>query len=122
MGTFTVTAELGDMEGRNSERLELLVDTGSSYSFIPRPILERLGIRVTGQRPFRLANEERVFYDVGRAMVRVDGVEEVTLIVFGEPDVMPLMGTHALEGLGLVVDPANQRLVPVDALLKAAAL
>ena len=41
--------------------LELLVDTGSSYSFIPRRTLEGLGIRVTAQRPFRLANEERVF-------------------------------------------------------------
>ena len=66
MGTFSVNVELGDVAGEPTETLELLVDTGSNYSFIPRPILESLGIAVTGQRLFRLANEERVFYDVGR--------------------------------------------------------
>lgn len=109
MGTFAVTAELGDMRGRSSERLELLVDTGSSYSFIPSRTLERLGIRVTGQRPLRLSNEERVFSTtVGRAIARVDGIEEVTLIMVGEPDIMP-SEAHAVEGLGLgmalVVNP-----------------
>ena len=94
------------------------MDTGSSYTFIPKPVLDRLGIAVTGQRPFRLANDERVFYDVGWAMVRANGSEGLTLVVFGEPDVMSLLGAHALEGLGQAVDPVNQRLMPVDALLK----
>ena len=118
MGTFSVTVELSDIGKQHRETSEAMMDTGSSYTFIPRPVLNRLGIAVTGQRPFRLANEERVFYDIGWAMIRVDGSEAIALVVFGEPDVMPLLGAHALEGLGLAADPVNQRLVPVDALLK----
>ncbi len=118
MGTFSVTIQLSDMDGQRRETSEAFVDTGSSYTFFPRPTLERLGIAVTGQRPFRLANEERVFYDIGWEMVHINGSEGITLVVFGEPDVMPLLGAHALESLGLGVDPVNQRLVPVDAMLK----
>lgn len=118
MGTFSVTIQLSNMDGQRRETVEALVNTGSSYTFLPRSTLERLGIAVTGQRPFRYANDERVFYDIGRALIRVDDYEEVTLVVFGEPDVMPLLGAHALESLGLGVDPVNQRLVPVDAMLK----
>ena len=32
---------------------------------------------------------------------RVDGSQAVTLVVFADANVMPLLGDHALEGLGL---------------------
>ena len=63
MGTFPVTIELGDIDGQHKEASEAFVDTGSSYTFFPRPTLERLGIAVSGRRSFRSANEERVLYD-----------------------------------------------------------
>ena len=118
MGTFSVTIDLRPIGGERGETMEALVDTGSTYTFVPRQVLERLGIAQTGKRPFRLANEQRVIYDVGWAEIRVDGSEGVTLVVFGEPDVMPLLGAHALESLGMAADPVTTRLVLVDALLK----
>jgi clan AA aspartic protease len=118
MGTFSVSIEFSDLNGGRRETLEALVDTGSSYSFIPRPVLNRLGISPIEQMPFRLANEERVFYDIGWAAVRFEDRAGFTLVVFGEPDAMPLMGSHTLESLRLSVDPVNKRLVPIDGLLK----
>ena len=44
MGTFNVEIEIGDAEGRRSDRVEALVDTGSTYLSLPRPLLEALGV------------------------------------------------------------------------------
>ena len=42
MGAFTVEIEVGDLEGQQSESLEALVDTGSSYPVVQRRVLARL--------------------------------------------------------------------------------
>jgi predicted aspartyl protease len=117
MGTFSVTIELSAINGDRRETLEALVDTETMYDFIPRPVLERLGVAVAKQFPFQLANGERVFYDVGRAAVRIEDSEAFTLVVFGELDAMPRLGSYTLTGLGLSVDPANRQLIPFEPLM-----
>jgi hypothetical protein len=42
----------------------------------------------------------------------------VVLVVFAPEGTSPLLGATALENLSLGVDPVQQRLVPVNALLK----
>ena len=53
-------------------------------------------------------------------VIRVGGFDlQVPLIVvFGDSGVTPLLGATALENLSMAVDPVNQRLIAVDALLK----
>ena len=41
----------------------------------------------------------------------------MTLLVFGEPGALPLLGAYALEGLRLAADPISRRLVAVPGLL-----
>ena len=50
MGTFTVTIQIGDLAGQNFVNLEALVDTGSTYTVLPKEILDQLGIEQEGQR------------------------------------------------------------------------
>ena len=45
------------------------------------------------------------------------GIRVTTLVVFGEEDAPILLGAYTLEGLTLVVDPVEQRLVSADALM-----
>ena len=47
-------------------------------------------------------------------MIRVNGDETLTLIIFGEEDSMPLLGAYALEGLLLTVDPYSQSLIEIE--------
>jgi hypothetical protein len=54
---------------------------------------------------------------MGRTWVRIDGNEEMTLVVFGEDDAQPLLGAVTLEEFLLAPDPIRQRLVPVNGLL-----
>ena len=42
MGTVQVTIGVGDPQGRHFEGVEVVVDTGSTYTAVPRELLQRL--------------------------------------------------------------------------------
>jgi carbon-monoxide dehydrogenase small subunit len=117
MGTFKVDIEIGDPQGEHFERVEALVDTGASFTVLPRSLLERLGVPSHGARTFRLADGRVDRQPIGRTWVRVDGQTEMTIVVFGRDDAPALLGAYALEGLLLAADPVAKRLVPVEGLL-----
>jgi len=117
MGTFRVSIEIGDPAGQRYESVEALVDTGATYTTVPVPLLERLGVVPHARDAFVLADGRRVDRDIGRTWVRVDGRAELTLVVFADPETPPLLGAYTLEGLRLAADPIGRRLVPVPGLL-----
>jgi carbon-monoxide dehydrogenase small subunit len=117
MGTFKVEIEIGDPQGERWESIEALVDTGSSYTVLPRPLLERLDITRVRDVDFRLTDERVLRQPIGRTWIRVDGRQEITIVVFGQEDTSPILGTYALEGLQLAADPVGQRLIPVEGLM-----
>ncbi len=117
MATFRVTIEIGPMDQSRFERIEALVDTGATYTVVPRDVLERLGITPQFRRRFRVADGRVVELDMALVMVRLEGQTLPTICVFGEPGMNALLGAVTLEEFGLGVDPINQRLVPVELLL-----
>lgn len=117
MGTFRVEIEIGDPEGRRYERIDALVDTGATYTSVPRPLLDALGVVPFDRALFVLADGHYVEREIGRAWVRVGGRSEITLVVFADAGSSPLLGAYALEGLRLMPDPVSRRLLPVPGLL-----
>src|SRR2546430_935100 len=117
MGTFHVEIEVGDSHGSRYERIDALVDTGATYTSLPRPLLEALGIVPHARERFVLADGRRVEREIGRAWVRIADRSEATLVVFADPRSPVLLGAYALEGLRLSADPVARRLVPVPGLL-----
>jgi clan AA aspartic protease len=115
VGTFQVQIEVGNPTRRRFVAVDALVDTGSTYTVLPRPLLEELGVVPHRRGEFELADGTRVERDLGRAWIRFEGREEYTLVVFGED---ALLGAVTLEELNRVVDPIRQRLVRVPALMK----
>ena len=120
MGTFSYPVEVGDLDGQSYEMVEALVDTGASYTVAPASLLRRLGITPRENIEFELADGRIIELGIGEARIRVDGRDAVTLVVFGEEGVSPLLGAYTLEGVRLAVDPLRQRLVPTRALLMRA--
>ncbi len=118
MGTFRAAIEIGDPEGRRYERVEALVDTGATYTLLPREILDRLGIRPQRERRFILADQREAMYQTAWVMVRIDGEAQPTIAVFGEPGCDALLGAVTLEEFGLAVDPVRRQLISVPGLLK----
>ncbi len=117
MGTFRITIEVSDLAGSQYVPLEALVDTGASYTLVPRPVLEQLGIEPEERWPFTLADDRIIERDIAWARVRFQARYCFTVVVFGEPGAISLFGAHALEGLHLAVDPVGRRLMPVPGLL-----
>ncbi|MBI2466506.1 MAG: retroviral-like aspartic protease family protein [Candidatus Rokubacteria bacterium] len=118
MGAFRVQVEIEALAGGRAEKLEALVDTGATYTWVSRDVLERLGVRPEEDRPFVLADGRQVTYGIAWVRVRIDGRRQPTIAVFGDPGSEPLLGVVTLEEFGLAADPVNRRLVPVPALLK----
>jgi predicted aspartyl protease len=100
---------------RPAERRELtdvMVDTGSEYNWIPRSILEPLGIEPVRIDRFETADGRVLERDVGFALVSAGGRTMASVVVFGEPGDMTLLGAIGLESLNLRLDLARKELVP----------
>ena len=108
----TIGVESHQRRGDVRELPETLVDTGSEYSWIPRDVLESLGIGVERAQRFRTADGRVVHRVMGYAIVHAGGTRTSDEVVFAEPGDMVLLGAHTLEGLNLRIDLKAKRLVP----------
>ena len=113
MGTFRQTIEVANFERREFISLEALVDTGATYTAVPRDLLARLGVEPEEERPFVLANGQRVTYGMAWVRVRLNEKEQPTPVIFADAGSTTLLGAVTLEEFGLAVDPVNRKHVPV---------
>ncbi|MCH7712137.1 MAG: retroviral-like aspartic protease family protein [Chloroflexi bacterium] len=113
MTTFRYQIEIGDSGQETFETLEAWVDTGASYTLIPKGVMERLGHGPTHQRPFRLADGSVVELGLCQAPLRIGEETAIVSCVFGDENTEPLLGATALEEFGLGVDPINHTLIPI---------
>ena len=123
MGLLRTTIEVQNLDRRGPARSlpDTLVDTGSEYTWIPRDMLEGLGIIVERKQGFIVADGRRIDRDIGYALIRAGGSEAPELVVFAEPGDMSLLGAHALEGLNVKIDPVGKTLVPAGPVITAGA-
>ena len=108
--------DIGDPRGERWDTVDALVDTGSSYTWVPADILGRLDVRPQFQREFETADGRIVERDMAETAVRWNGETMQTLVVFAGVGDAVLLGAYTLEGFSLAPDPVNQRLVRVRGL------
>jgi len=108
----TIGVESHQRRGDVRDLPETLVDTGSEYSWIPRDLLENLGVGVERALRFRTADGRVVHRVMGYAIVHAGGTRTSDEVVFAEPGDMVLLGAHTLEGLNLRIDLNAKQLVP----------
>lgn len=118
MGTFSVTAEIFASDpARPPETIALMVDTGATYTCLPRLLLEHLGYQPVGRRQVIFANGTEAEWDVTIITIAVLGSQLPTLC-FMAPNSSPgLLGAVTLEEFGLGVDSIAKRLIPVKTYL-----
>jgi aspartyl protease family protein len=56
MTTCSVHLQIGDLAATRFEELDAVVDTGSTFTSVPREVLQRLGVQPSGRERFRLAS------------------------------------------------------------------
>ena len=91
MGTVTATIEVGDPQGENFQEVQLEVDTGSTYTALPREMLQALGVPVNRSVQSRLADGSRQTVEIGQTTIRLAGNQFITTVIFageGEPSLL----------------------------------
>lgn len=123
MGTFRIRIAVEHPARRGVEIAldDVLVDTGSEYTWIRADILEQLGVERERVQRFVVADGRVLERSIGIAIVHAEGTLAPDWVVFAEPGDLVLLGARSLEGLNLRVDSAARRLVPAGPIITAAA-
>ncbi len=96
---------------------KFLVDTGAFDSLVPRAHLEEIGLKPKGQRKYVVADGNKVAFDITTADLEFKGEVVGGTIVYADEGAEPLLGVTALESGGFEVDPRNEELKRLPAIL-----
>jgi predicted aspartyl protease len=107
----TISIEHPARRGTMVELSDVMVDTGSEYTWVPRPVLESLGLAPERVVDFVTTDGRQIERGVGFANIYAEGTSTPDIIVFAERGDLVLLGAHTLEGLNLRIDLVTRRLV-----------
>ena len=96
---------------------KFLVDTGAFDSLVPRAHLEAIGLKPRGRRDYVLADGKPVALDITVAEIEFEGEVVGGTVVYGDDGAEPLLSTTALDSGGFEVDPRNEELKRLPAVL-----
>jgi len=117
LGHTTAKVTLHSPDTTKSKQIELLVDTGSTYTWISSIILERLNVEAKTARKFKTIDGRLLERKVGEVLIEYMGERATRMVVFADKGDAEVLGVDALEGLGLEVDPITKQLRKAEALL-----
>jgi len=123
MGSFRVDVEIENPARPGEKRTlrSVLVDTGAELSWVPKSVLESLGVERNSKWYFRQADGTVLERWTGIVVISIAGKRTGDDVVFGEPGDLVLLGSRTLEGLNVRIEPVTKRLVDAGPAPAAAA-
>ena len=122
MGTFKIKCKVENITNRDKSAVipQMLVDTGSEYTWVSEQTLEKLDVeREKKDVRFVMAKGQIITRNVGFAILRYDKYFTVDEVVFAQKGDLLLLGARTLEGLNLMVDSRQKKLVASGPILAA---
>jgi len=116
MGVTYIEGLVRGLSGKE-ENVKFLVDSGATYSLLPKVIWEAIGLESKRKLSFTLADGTTIERSVSEAFVTFSQGEAHTPVILGEEGDEALLGVVTLEILGLVLNPFNRTLHPMHMLL-----
>ena len=116
MGVIYIEGEVRGSSGKQ-ENVRFLVDSGATYSLLPKAVWEAIGLNPKRRLTFTLADGTTIERSVSEAFVIFPQGEAHTPVILGEEGDEALLGVVTLEILGLVLNPFNRTLHPMRMLL-----
>jgi len=105
------------MDGANYLEIEMVVDSGATYSQVPASLLVQMKIDKKYKRQLKIATGEIIERDAGEIIISMKNETLTTMVIFGDERSEPLLGAVTLEQFGLAIDPVNKTLIPVPELM-----
>lgn len=113
MGTFFVEALLAAPErSERKEQVTLLVDSGSTYTWVSATVLRALSVPPTERRRVVTIEGQVAERDAAEVLITLEGRTLHTVCLFDDAGDLDVLGAYTLEGFGLAVDPVQRKLIP----------
>lgn len=113
MATFFAEVQLAaPARPERRETVKLLVDSGSTYTWVSATMLRGLGVPPTERRRILTIEGRATERGLAEILITLEGGTLHTLCLFGEPGDFEVLGAYTLEGFGLAIDPVQRRLIP----------
>jgi predicted aspartyl protease len=113
MGTFFVGALLAATQRpERREPVKLLVDSGSTYTWVAAALLHTLAVVPTERRRVVTIEGQVTERDAAEVLITLEGRTLHTVCLFGDAGDRDVLGAYTLEGFGLGVDPVQRKLIP----------
>jgi predicted aspartyl protease len=113
MGTFFADALLAAPERPERRHpVKLLVDSGSTYTWVAAAVLRALSVVPTERRRIVTIEGQVAERDAAEVLITLEGRTLHTVCLFGEARDLDVLGAYTLEGFGLGIDPVQRKLVP----------
>jgi predicted aspartyl protease len=107
----TIAIEHPARRGTIVELSDVMVDTGSEYTWVPRPVLESIGLAPERVVEFVTTDGRQIERGVGFANLYAEESSTPDIVVFAERGDLVLLGARTVEGLNLRIDLVARRLV-----------
>ena len=114
-----ITYIQGQVKGPKGKAVEVsfLVDSGATYSVLPKETWKALGLKPKRRMTFTLADGAKIERSISEAHLKLPQGEAHTPVVLGEDGDQALLGVVTLEILGLVFNPFDRTLQPMRMLM-----
>lgn len=103
--------------GDTEERVRFLVDSGAGYTLLPENVWRSLGLHPKREMDFTLADGTTISRSISECRIELPQGDCHTPVILGESRDGALLGVVTLEELGLVLNPFERRLQPMQARL-----
>lgn len=116
LGLTHVNATISGPTGA-SARLRFLVDSGAMYTLLPESAWQRLDLKPQRRIRARLADGSPIERNMSEAKIRLRGHELHTPVILGQGADQALLGVITLEEFGLMLNPFDRTLQPMEMFL-----
>jgi len=113
IGLTEITINLHGRLGTKERRL--LVDTGSSYTWIDGGLLRKIGITPVGTERFKTIDKRTVERPIADVPIEYGGSRRYCPVAFAEKEDANVLGATAMEIIGLEVNPSSREVRRITA-------
>ncbi len=92
---------------------DFLVDTGATYTVVPREVVNKLGIKSQREVELVLVDGKAIKRGVGTVIFEMKGQFVYTPVILGGRYDSYLLGAVTLEEMGLAINPLTRQIYPL---------